>query len=75
MHEMSIIQALIERGHAYVASDGVVYFSVESFPEYGKLSGNTLEHLKTGAGGRVSDENQAVKKHPGRLVQRILGSC
>ncbi len=59
-----MIERLIQRGHAYVAGDGVVYFSVESFPAYGQLSGNTLEHLKSGAGGRVSDQDQALKKHP-----------
>ena len=61
---LAMIKRLIDRGHAYVADDGVVYFSVESFPAYGKLSGNTLEHLQTGAGGRVSDENQSRKRHP-----------
>jgi len=60
----AMIGRLIERGHAYVGADGVVYFSVESFPGYGVLSGNTLDALQSGAGGRVSDENQAVKKHP-----------
>lgn len=59
-----MIQRLLDRGHAYRADDGVVYFSVESFPQYGRLSGNTLEHLQSGAGGRVSDENQARKRHP-----------
>ena len=60
---IAMIQRLLDRGHAYV-SDGVVYFSVESFPEYGSLSGNTLEKIQSGAGGRVSDENQSRKKHP-----------
>ncbi|MCA9073435.1 MAG: cysteine--tRNA ligase [Planctomycetaceae bacterium] len=60
----AMISKLIDRGHAYVGADGVVYYSVESFPNYGRLSGNTLDHLQSGAGGRVSDENQAVKKHP-----------
>lgn len=64
-HSMqSMIQKLIGRGHAYVADDGVVYFSVESFAAYGRLSGNTLEKLQSGAGGRVSDVNQAKKRHP-----------
>ncbi len=62
MQEM--IGELIRRGHAYVADDGVVYFSVESFPDYGKLSGNTLDNLQSGAGGRVSEENQSRKRHP-----------
>ncbi len=60
----AMISRLIDRGHAYVGSDGVVYYSVESFPNYGRLSGNTLDNLQSGAGGRVSDKNQATKKHP-----------
>ena len=59
-----MIQTLLDKGHAYVAKDGVVYYSVESFPEYGRLSGNTLEKIQSGAGGRVSDENQSMKNHP-----------
>ena len=59
-----MIATLIERGHAYVGSDGVVYFSVESFPSYGQLSGNTLEALRVGAGGRIDVDNQGCKRHP-----------
>lgn len=59
-----MIATLIRKGHAYVGPDGVVYYSVESFPDYGRLSGNTLDRLLTGAGGRISDENQANKRHP-----------
>lgn len=64
---IAVIGMLIERGHAYVVGgDGnrVVYFDVRSFPAYGKLSGNTLDELRSGAGGRVAEENQAGKKHP-----------
>lgn len=61
---IELIQTLIDRGHAYVASDGVVYFDVQSFPEYGRLSGNTPDQVRSGEGGRVSAHNQAVKKHP-----------
>ena len=62
-----MIASLIERGHAYVRGEPgsrAVYFDVQSFPAYGALSGNTLEHLRGGAGGRVSGANQAQKKHP-----------
>ncbi|MDB4778130.1 cysteine--tRNA ligase [bacterium] len=59
-----MIARLLERGHAYVAEDGVVYFSVESFPRYGQLSGNSIDRVDSGAGGRVSEENQSRKKHP-----------
>ncbi len=62
MQEM--ISQLLDRGHAYVGPDGVVYYSVESFSQYGRLSGNTLDRLMSGAGGRVSEANQANKRHP-----------
>ena len=61
---VAMVQSLIERGHAYVAKDGVVYFDVRSFPDYGQLSGNTLDALREGEGGRISAENQAAKRHP-----------
>src|SRR5690606_30662153 len=35
---VEIIRRLIDRGHAYVAPDGSVYYDIASFPEYGKLS-------------------------------------
>ncbi|MCL4115735.1 UNVERIFIED_CONTAM: hypothetical protein GTU68_019755 [Idotea baltica] len=60
----TMIAELLESGHAYVGEDGVVYYSVESFPDYGKLSGNTLDQLQSGAGGRVNDQDQSNKKHP-----------
>ncbi|MDP1662129.1 MAG: cysteine--tRNA ligase [Phycisphaerales bacterium] len=64
---VAMIQTLIERGHAYAVGPAgmqVVYFSVESFPAYGKLSGNTLEKLRSGAGGRIDEGNQQQKRHP-----------
>ena len=45
---LTMIQALIERDHAYAARNGDVYYSVESFPTYGRLSGKTLEDLRAG---------------------------
>jgi len=65
---MKIILQLVENGHAYVVDDadggGAVYFDVQSFPDYGRLSGNTLDKLRGGAGGRVQDEHQKGKRHP-----------
>ncbi len=61
---IAMINRLLERGHAYISGDGVVYYSVETFPQYGRLSGNTLDKLQSGAGGRVSDTDQMQKKHP-----------
>jgi cysteinyl-tRNA synthetase len=61
------IELLVSRGHAYVVGapgSRVVYFDVKSFPDYGKLSGNTLDSLREGAGGRIAESNQSDKKHP-----------
>ncbi len=44
---IEMIEALIERDHAYAAG-GDVYFSVRSFPEYGKLSGRNVDDLRSG---------------------------
>jgi cysteinyl-tRNA synthetase len=49
---ISLINKLVKKGHAYEAN-GSVYFHVPSFTRYGRLSGNTIKQLKTGAGGRV----------------------
>ncbi len=45
---LAMIHTLIEKGHAYVAADGTVYFRTESFPEYGKLSHKNLDELQSG---------------------------
>lgn len=44
-----MIERLLQRGHAYVASNGDVYYDVSSFPTYGKLSGKNPEELRAGA--------------------------
>lgn len=45
---INMIERLIDRGYAYVV-DGDVYFSVRSFPDYGKLSGRHIDELESGA--------------------------
>ncbi|MHC4220306.1 MAG: CysS/YqeB C-terminal domain-containing protein, partial [Planctomycetota bacterium] len=61
---IELVKALIEKGHAYVADDDAVYFDVQSFPDYGRLSGNSLQRLREKAGGRVAAAHQVHKKHP-----------
>ena len=39
---INLISKLIENGHAYIAENGDVYYDVESFKDYGKLSGQNL---------------------------------
>ncbi|MDG2914376.1 cysteine--tRNA ligase [Bisgaard Taxon 10/6] len=57
---IAMVEALLRRGHAYVAADGDVMFDVQSFRQYGALSRQNLEQLQAGA--RV--EIKSVKKNP-----------
>jgi cysteinyl-tRNA synthetase len=54
---IAMVERLLEGGHAYVV-DGDVYFSVRSFPGYGKLSGRNIDDLEAGARVDV-DERKA----------------
>ena len=45
---LKFITELIASDHAYVGSDGCVYFSATSYPRYGEISGNKLDSLKPG---------------------------
>ena len=45
---LDMIGTLIEKGHAYAAADGTVYFRTKSFKEYGKLSHKNLDDLQGG---------------------------
>ena len=44
-----LIQILLEKGYAYRAEDGSIYYSIAKFPDYGKLSGKKPEQLIAGA--------------------------
>jgi len=45
---LDMIGELIEKGHAYVAADGTVYFRTRSFKDYGKLSHKNIDDLRGG---------------------------
>ena len=45
---LAMIQALIDRGHAYAAANGDVYYAVRTFAAYGQLSGKSIEELIAG---------------------------
>jgi cysteinyl-tRNA synthetase len=49
---INLVERLIDKGYAYVVN-GSVYYDVSKFKKYGELSGNTIEKLEAGAGGRV----------------------
>lgn len=59
---IAFIERLVEKGYAYTAN-GDVYYAVERFPDYGKLSGRQLDQMEAGASGRVG-EGEAKKRHP-----------
>ena len=46
---IALVQKLVDGGHAYAPGNGDVYFSVRSFPGYGKLSGQNIDDLENGA--------------------------
>ncbi|MER9301657.1 cysteine--tRNA ligase [Mesorhizobium sp. M0293] len=66
---ITLIQSLIERGHAYVAA-GEVLFDTASMPDYGQLSKRNLDEQQAGA--RVAVD--AHKKNPGDFVLWKLSS-
>ena len=60
---IDMIKNLIDKGNAYSSSDGV-YFEIHTAPEkYGQLTGQTLEMVREGAGGRVSETGSGKKNH------------
>jgi cysteinyl-tRNA synthetase len=57
---LAMIQTLVDKGFAYPAANGDVFYAVNNFPGYGKLSGKSLEDLR--AGERV--EVDSFKRDP-----------
>jgi len=58
--QIEMVKTLLEKGYAYETEEGDVYFSVEKFSGYGKLSGRKVEELEPGARVAVREE----KRHP-----------
>ncbi|MFO7955898.1 MAG: cysteine--tRNA ligase [Candidatus Brocadiia bacterium] len=57
--QIDLVKTLLEKGHAYEV-EGNVYFDVESFPDYGKLSGRSLDDMMEG----VRVEARGDKRNP-----------
>lgn len=58
----NITQTLLDKGLAYQSSNGDIYFSVENYPAYGRLSGRKLQDMQAGASERVELNHE--KHHP-----------
>jgi len=54
-----LVQRLLEKGIAYRGEDGSIYFSIDRFPGYGRLSQLDRRELKAGASERVSSDEYA----------------
>ena len=55
---IDLVKTLVEKGHAYPTPNGDVYFSVRSWPGYGKLSGQNIDDLENGARVDPTEEKQ-----------------
>lgn len=64
---IKIIEKLLEKGSAYCGSDGSIYFAIDRFPAYGRLSHLQLKELKTGASDRVATD-EYDKEHVADFV-------
>ncbi len=56
---IEIIQILINKGHAYLTNDNSVFFSIDSFKDYGKLSNIDMSKVITGS--RVSSDEYKLE--------------
>ncbi|NPV06418.1 MAG: cysteine--tRNA ligase [Anaerolineae bacterium] len=73
--QIELVQELLDRGYAYEVK-GSVYFSVEKFPDYGKLSGRRIEDLMEGARVEVNPDKRNPldfalwkKAEPGHILR------
>ncbi|MDO8484931.1 MAG: cysteine--tRNA ligase [Candidatus Limnocylindrales bacterium] len=55
---LRLAEALEDAGHAYATPEGNVYYSVGTFPGYGRLSGNSLAELRAGHRGEVEPDKR-----------------
>ncbi|MCB9112091.1 MAG: cysteine--tRNA ligase [Anaerolineales bacterium] len=55
---IQFVEGLIEKGHAYPAENGDVYFRVNSDDDYGRLSGRKLEDMQAGARIEIGEQKE-----------------
>ncbi|WP_372743371.1 cysteine--tRNA ligase, partial [Neptunomonas sp.] len=56
---IALISTLIEKGYAYPASNGDVYYRVEKFAEYGKLTNQNIDELRSGSRVEVDEAKES----------------
>ena len=62
---LKMIDTLVEKGYAYAAENGDVYFAVDQFADYGQLSGKRIEDLRAGEKPRKTNP-------PGILIMVLV---
>ncbi|HLQ48550.1 MAG TPA: cysteine--tRNA ligase [Candidatus Dormibacteraeota bacterium] len=55
---IELAERLVDAGYAYVSDHGNIYYAVASFPDYGRLSGNSLDELRAGHRGHVDHDKR-----------------
>jgi len=70
---IGIIETLVAKGHAY-ESEGDVYYAVETFPEYLKLSGRNLEEMLAGARVEIGEKKRNPMDFADRKSTRLNSS-
>lgn len=56
---IALVETLIEKGFAYAASNGDVYYRVEKFAEYGKLTNQNIDELRSGSRIEVDEAKES----------------
>ncbi|MBA4502162.1 cysteine--tRNA ligase [Marinobacterium marinum] len=56
---VNMVQTLIDKGYAYAADNGDVYYRVEKFENYGRLTNKVLEDLRSGARVEVEEAKES----------------
>ena len=70
---ITLVQGLLAKGIAYMGEDGSVYFSIEKFPAYGRLSQLDKRELRSGASGRVSSDEYAKEDARDFVLWKSVG--
>lgn len=67
-HMIDFINKLLDKGIAYKSKDKSIYYSIEKFPQYGRLSHLKLEELKAGAGETAVNADEYDKEQVSDFV-------
>src|SRR3954454_19241681 len=71
---VDLIATLIDSGHAYVGTDGSVYFDARSFPTYGAVSGNRLDELRAGHRADAAEITAGKRFHADWALWKLAGA-